>query len=476
MDMNDLKKLDRKLRSFVAEFADCVKTRNSFRHLRTYIRGQLGPLPRKTVEPIALDAGVPVRTLQEFLHIHRFDEEAALSRLRQLMQRDHAGEDTIGLIDGTSFPKKGVRTPGVQRQWCGLLGKTENCVVTVHLGFMSGTFRALADGDLYVPECWCSDNERREKAKIPASVVFRKKWEIALDLLRRSLVDGLRLSWVVADEEFGQVANFRKGVAALGPDYVLEVPKSLAGWTHRPQVLAPGASTGRGRPRTQERIAPGEKPARPLSGLWSRGGPSWTAFRVKDTNMGALCWRVRETAFYPSEDGLPGERCRAFVARQVQTGEIKYFLSNAPEWVPLNKLLSVAFSRWGIERLFEDAKSEIGLDHFEMRQYPSLMRHLALSTMSLYFLADQTDRLRGEKPAVDLAAGEASGRECDRGQAAARPGSEVPFDEDSQDHHPIPTPHGRSAAQSLQETEARAAGVWLSSVKTPEVSDLGLAL
>ena len=122
-------------------------------------------------------------------------------------------------------------------------------------------------------------------------------------------------------------------------------------------------------------------------------------------DKGQVVWEARIVRFHPSEDGLPGEECWLIVARNVLTGEMKYFLSNAPEDTPAEVLLHVAFSRWHIERVFEQAKGQVGLDHFEVRHYLPLMRHLILSMVSLLFLVQETQRLRGKKPALDCAPG-----------------------------------------------------------------------
>jgi SRSO17 transposase len=411
MDLNDLRRLRPALDRFARQFDDCYRTRPSRRHLRTYLNGQLGPLERKSVEPIALDARVHQRTLQEFLSILRWDEQAVARRLRELVKRDHADPNAIAVIDETSFKKKGDKTAGVQRQHCGAAGKTENCVVTVHLGYVANDFHTLLDGDLYLPEeSWSNDRARCRSAGIPDDVVYRAKWRIALDLLERSRREGVPMAWLTADEAYGRVGEFRETVAALGLSYVVEIPSSLSGWTRKPEIEPAGTVTACGRTLTKARVAVGEKEARQVSRLWQRGGPSWKQYQIKTTQKGPVVWEVRETRFFPNHDGVPGEEQRLLVLREVLSGEVKYFLSNAKSDVPLKTLLYVAFSRWHIERLFEDGKGEVGFDHFEVRCYRSLMRHLVLSMLSLYFLCEQTERLRGEKPVVDAFAGEDGGR------------------------------------------------------------------
>jgi hypothetical protein len=145
------------------------------------------------------------------------------------------------------------------------------------------------------------------------------------------------------------------------------------------------------------RLSKSAPKARRVDGLWKRGGPSWERFHIKNTGNGAVVWEVRVVRFFPCEKGLPGKACWLMVARNVLDGEIKYFLSNAPEDTRPEVLLHVAFSRWHIERIFEDGKGEVGLDHFEVRKYVPLMRHLILSMVSLLFLIEETQWLQKKR-------------------------------------------------------------------------------
>jgi len=400
--LSQIKFLHRKLRRFFKQFDDCIKTAPSREHLRTYVGGQVSELPRKSVEPMALAAGVAPRTLQEFLSLHRWDHEAVRRRVQQIVARDHQDPNAIALIDETSFAKKGNKTAGVQRQWCGSSGKTDNCVVTVHLGYGAGDFHALIDSDLYLPEeTWHGDRERCREAHIPDEVVYRPKWRIALELLDRAMGNGVRFKYLVADEAYGSKPGFRRGVAQRGMQYVVEVPCSTFGWTKRPRVQVPSGTTSTGPPPSKPRLAAGAARPRRVDQLWKRGGPSWQRFHIKNSDKGPVVWEARVVRFFPSEQMLPQDACWLIVARNVLTGEMKYFLSNAPEDTCAEVLLHVAFSRWHIERLFQDGKGQIGLDHFEVRHYLPLMRHLILSMVSLLFLVEETHRLGGGKKKVD---------------------------------------------------------------------------
>jgi SRSO17 transposase len=382
MDIRRLEELRPRLDGFLARFDDCIRTAPSRRHLSTYVNGQLGPLERKSVEPIALDAGVPPRTLQEFLEIHRWDEQKTARRVREIVMERHADPEAVGIIDETSFAKKGEETAGIQRQYCGETGKLDNCVVTVHLAYATEGFAALVDSDLFLPEeTWSQDPERRLKAGIPEGLRHRPKWKIALDMLDRSLADGLRMRWLTADEEYGRVAEFRHETADDGLLYVVEVPVSMTGWTAA--MHARGAD------------------ARRVDALWERGGPSWETYHVKNTEKGPVVGEVRAARFRPHEGRGGGEEQWLLVARNVVTREVKYFFSNAPADVRREEMIRVAFTRSEVEHLFHEAKGEVGLRHFEVRRYKPVMRHLALSMVSLLFFCEEVARLRKKKSVVE---------------------------------------------------------------------------
>lgn len=410
MNAQRLKALRKELDTFVSSFAPCIKTEPSRRHFKTYVEGQVSDLERKNVAAIALNAGVPPRSLQEFVGLHLWDHLGARDNLQGQVMARHADPNAIADIDETSFAKKGRKTAGVKRQYCGATGKVDNCVVTVHLGYVAKDFHALLDGDLYLPEDWLADRERCREAGIPDSVVFRPKWRIALDLLDHALGNGVHFRWLTADEAYGRCEAFRDGVASRELHYVVEVPCSLQGWTKRPRVGVPAKEGGgAGRLPCMPRLACDAPAARPLKALWRRGGPTWKGFHIKNTQAGPVVWEARVVRFFPAAGGLPGDPLWLLVARNVLDEEVKYFYSNAPEDTPAEVLLHVAFSRCHIEQLFEESKGEVGLDHFEMRKYLALRRHLVLSMVSLLFLEEQTERLRGEKSVVEP---RASARDC----------------------------------------------------------------
>ncbi len=408
MDVQQIRQLKPRLMAYLARFDDCFPRCDTRQHLPSYVEGQLSDLPQKSVEPIALKARVAPRTLQQFLAAHRWDEDCMRQRLQQIVSREHAGGHAIGIIDETSDVKKGNKTPGVQRQYCGAVGKKENCMVTVHLGYASDDFHCLLDGDLFLPEKWSNDRERCRAAGIPETMTYRPKTDIALELYDRARGNGVRFEWLTFDEWYGSKPPFLRALDGRDQKFVGEVCTDFVAWTRPPRVTRrPFRRCGRGRSRRTPRVVAGSRPTMTVQTMLHWHPPltnqPWRRFRVKDGTKGPQVWETKYLRIYPKDEaGLPARAYHLIVARNVlDQAEIKYFISNAPMGTPIQTLLLVAFSRWRIERCFEDEKGEIGLDHFEGRTYQGLKRHLILSSVSHLFLAQVRQDLAGKKSPPD---------------------------------------------------------------------------
>jgi SRSO17 transposase len=412
MDVDQIRALQPRLEEYLARFDDCFARRDTREHLDTYVQGQLSDLAQKSVEPMALAAGLPPRTLQEFLARYKWDENALRQRLHRIVARDHACPHGIGLIDETSDAKKGVKTPGVQRQHCGAVGKKDNCIVTVHLGYAADDFHTLLDGELFLPESWSKDRPRCREAGIPDTMVYRPKTEIALELYDRAVANEVRFEWLTFDEWYGSKPEFLRALDRREQKFVGEVPRSFVAWAVRPRITdRPYRRGGRGRPRRTPRLVAGSPGLMTVSDML-RDHPAlrdaeWVRYRVKDGEKGPMVWEAKSMAIYPrNETGLPEKTYRLVVTRNVLVPEeVKYFVSNASPEIPLPTLLLVAFSRWRVERCFEDEKGELGLDHYEGRKYQGLKRHMILTSVSHLFLAKAHQALRGEKSGVDGVSG-----------------------------------------------------------------------
>ena len=410
MDADTILRIRPALTHYLKEFDDCFGRVTTRRHLDTYVEGQLSDLERKSVEPMADAAGTAPRTLQEFLGLFRWDEAAVRDRLQQRVARRHAHPGAVGILDATSFPKKGAHTACVQRQHCGATGKLDNCVVSVHLGYATPgeDFHTLLDGELYLPEAtWHADRQRCRATGIPDEVLYRPKYEIALGQVRRALANGVRFAWLTFDEDYGGKPPFLRALDALGQNYVAELPSDFRVWTKRPAVRYRAHPRERrmGRPVRYPRLKAKNNPPVEVRHVLNssprlRRVP-WQRYHVKDTTKGPQVWEAKTLVVWlKDERGLPTAPHTLVVARNVLSGEVKYFLSNVPD-APTETLLVVAFSRWRIERMFQDTKGELGMDHFEVRTWRSIQRHLVLSAVSHLFLAEFRQAHRGEKPGLD---------------------------------------------------------------------------
>jgi SRSO17 transposase len=407
MDAEQIRGLRPMLARYLKRFEDCFARKDTRAHLSVYVEGQLSGLERKSVEPIALAAGVSVRTLQEFLSQHRWEEDLARDRLQQLVATEHAHPHSVGIIDETSFVKQGQKTPGVQRQYLGTVGKKENGIVTVHLAYAADDFHCLLDGELFLPESWAQDRARCREAKIPETMTYRPKTKIALELYDRARGNGIEFDWLTFDEWYGGKPEFLRDLQGRQQRFVGEVPRSFVGWIDPPAVTQRPYHRRRGRGRKVPRIVARGRPAQSVEHLYwwhpALKDQDWQRWRVKDGEKGPMVWEVKHVPFFmQGPDGLPGPRWHLVVARNVlDPTELKFFVSNASPETSVGAMVLAGFSRWRVERCFEDGKGEIGLDHYEGRRYPGLKRHLILSAISYLFLARTNQRLRGEKIPLD---------------------------------------------------------------------------
>lgn len=413
MDWRQIDSLRRDLDRFLEHFDDCFARSEGRGHLRRYVGGQLSALQHKCVEPIADRAGIAPRTLQDFLALHTWDHERAIDRLQEIVAEHHGDALSIGLIDETSYLKRGDKTAGVQRQYCGAVGNNANCVVSVHLGYATGDgqFRCGLDSRLYLPKSWCDDRKRCRQAGIPDDARFQTKCQIALDLIRRAQSNGVRFAYLTFDAYYSQSIWFLEALHTMGQTYVAEVAKDFHGWLLEPKVLQkahyrekrrkgpnkryPRLSRQSPRPHRVDRLC--------RHSHLMRDRP-WQMFHVKDGRKGPILWRAKAARFrinVPVQDmaqpfTLPSSPVWLVVVQNVLSGQIKYFVSNAPAGTPLEVILHVAFSRWHIERCFEDEKGQLGLDHFECRRYVAIRRHMLITDISHLFLNRICWQLRKE--------------------------------------------------------------------------------
>jgi SRSO17 transposase len=407
MDAVQLQSLQPALSQWIELFEPCFRKSVTFNHFQSYLIGLLADLRRKSIEPIALASGTAVRTMQEFLSMFVWDH-ARMNRLLLHRMADRFAGGGIGVIDATGHPKRGDKTPGVHRQYCGESGKIDNCVVAQHLLFTDNQavnpFSCMLASDLYLPRCWAEERGRCREAGIPEELPFRAKWQIALDQVKEAVAGGVRLNYVVFDEDYGRIPAFWFELDRMGMIGVGEVPCDFRAWVKRPRCRSGQACHA----------------ARRVDNLLTHSpafrSQSWNRFEVKDTTRGKLKWEYKAARVYLSDSShadhnisTPTDRMYGLIVmRQPATGEIKYVISNAGEGAGVEQLIRVLLSRWHVEKWFERAKQEAGLGAFEVRTYVSLIRHWLCVRIAMCFLSEQTARLRGEKSADHVRAGERS--------------------------------------------------------------------
>ena len=399
MTEEQLEGLGPALEDFLRPYLYCCSYTQTFGHLHTYCRGLLSDLKRKSVEPIALASGCAVRTLQEFLRDHQWQHQEVTALLQRhvaahLSGLPDDGLGNVGIIDETSSVKSGSKTPGVQRQYLGCVGKVANGIVTVHLGVCKGRYKTLIDAELFLPEDWAKDRDRCDAAGIPEGLAHRPKWGIALEEVDRARANGVRLDWLTFDEEYGKAPEFVRGLDGRGLPFVGEVPRNLS-------CLA--VKESRQRPQAWVKGRRAEEVVRQSPAFLKQ---PWQKVKLPRQSVGPQVWEVKAAQVWQVQDKRWSDRAYWLVwARNPQTGEEKYFLSNAKADARLQTLVRVAFRRWNVEHALRVVKGEIGFTHYEGRNYTALMRHQTLCLLMLTFVAGHTERLRGEKPGGDDGAG-----------------------------------------------------------------------
>jgi SRSO17 transposase len=396
MTLKQIAGLGRKLVAFLSLFADCFAGCKGRDLLHVYVKGQLSDMQRKTCETIALQFRKAPRTLQRFLESIKWDEEKMRDRCQQIIAKDHAHAEAIGIIDESGTAKSGTHTVGADRQYNGNRGKVETCAVAVHLSYYAPGFQCLLDSRMYLTEDYINDPVRRRENHVPDEIEFRTKPELAIEGVDRALENGIEVWAWTADELYGRDRAFLDAVESRKQRFVVEIPRDFHGWVQRPQVLrsAPKNAKKRGRGKKYPRVAR-KRPSSEVRDL-VRYSPvfreqTWQRYRIKDTDRGPQVWEVKWAKFWRKDAfGLPTRRHCLIVARNVLTGEMKYFLSNrvpGERGVTLRRLLRVAFCRWSVESCFREAKEELGLDHYEVRGWRCVHRHFYVTQLSQLFCA-----------------------------------------------------------------------------------------
>ena len=338
-----------------------------------FLKGLLSDLPRKTAEPIAEFWNLERKTMQRFVGAGPWKDVP----IKEAMVRDIAqslgAPDGVLSVDPSAFPKQGKFSVGTARQWCGTKGKTDNCQVGVFLSYGSSKGHTLVDDRLYLPEDWARNRRRRKKANVPKDLVFKKKWELADEMLQQRAA-AFPHAWITSDCESGRCREWRDRLNSRGERYVLDVPCDTNFHYSVKGVCMGGTWTAT---EWAANLQPNQ----------------WTRFEVRLTENGVkYVDAAMEQVFTDGEDQTLRRELLVAIRTVEDKPETKFVLSNAPSNTPLSSIVKAADRHWLIEDCFKRAKGEVGLDQYEVRSWVGWHHHMTLAMLALWFLEKERGR------------------------------------------------------------------------------------
>ena len=373
--------------------------------LRAYLSGLIVPGERKSVEPMAARVD-PRRVSSRHQSMHHFVANAPWDEQAVMAEACHYAVEAFGrrrpiqawVIDDTGIPKKGRHSVGVARQYCGILGKQDNCQVAVSVSLAHTSASITAAYRLYLPKEWAEDAERREKAGVPDDVGFEPKWRISLGLIDGLIEQGLQAQPVLADAGYGDTMKFRQGLEARGLRYMVGVKKETAVWPAGSGPLAPKRWSGRGRPPSRLRRGPHHGPVTIAELAASVAAGAWRTVRWREGTRGALQSRFARVRVRPAHRDYNRlqphpEQWLVIEWPEGEEEPTKLWLANLPTTMSLRTMVKLVKIRWRIERDYQELKSELGLDHYEGRGWRGFHHHGALCIAAHCFLAAYRGRL-----------------------------------------------------------------------------------
>lgn len=392
IDVSDVNSFMDELRAFHGEFGDCFQRSETKENFLRYMVGQLSDLEKKSMEPIALSVeGGSVRAVQRAVSDAIWDEKKMYYKYRSLAGEDLADPNGVMIFDETSFPKKGSDSVGVAKQYCGSLGKVDNCQVGVFSAYASPHGYALVDSRLFVPEQWFDEEheERREKCKVPEDMEFKTKPQLAAEMLKElAQCTDLPFKYVVADSIYGESPEFIKVAEGLsGKIYLVSVAKDLRVWLKMPITRR---KKYRYRGEIRERDVLEDESRKPLTVADVAAGLHdffWYRRTVSEGTKGPITYEFTRRRVILSKDGLPGKEVWLLIRRTIgENPTYSFYTSNASRSVRLPTLVWLSGMRWAIEQCFEECKDDLGMDHYEMRKYAGWNHHILTCILAHYFL------------------------------------------------------------------------------------------
>ena len=393
------------LKGFHEEFSDCFSRSEPRENFFRYAAGQLSQLERKSIEPIALNIqGGDVRSMQRLVSDVIWDESKLLHKYHNIVNEDMGDSNGVLIFDESGFVKKGDDSAGVAKQYCGNLGKVENCQVGVFAAYASPSGYALLDKRLFIPEKWFNDDYevKMNKCKIPEDVKFKTKPQLAVEMLHDLQEQkSLPYKYVLADSLYGNSPEFIDAVEKCANlIYFVSIPSDTLCWLKRP-ITRKKEYKYKGKVHTKEILEKTEK--KPISFetlAMNTNNYFWYRRKVSEGTKGPIEYEFMRRRVVLSKDGLPQKTVWLIIKRTLGcNATYDYYISNAPESTKLKTFVWLSGLRWAIEQCFEETKSELGMDQYEVRKYPGWNHHILTCMLSHFFLWHLKIRL-GKKSAV----------------------------------------------------------------------------
>jgi SRSO17 transposase len=380
----DLGESMKKIKDYATPYTELLERSELREHFIEMVTGFTSDLERKSVEPIAVMHGLGRHILQHFVGGSKWRWEPLMQLERREVVAEIGEADGSIILDGSATPKKGTETVGVKRQWCGRLGKQDNCVIGVYAAYVGkGDAAALVASELYLPEEWIKDEARREAAFVPEEAVYRTQPEIAMEIVN-TLAGELPFTWVMGDDEFGRCKAVRDHVRVLGKSYIMDVPKNTI-----VRMIRQG-KVGR-LPRKRRAVQDVVRRLPPVA---------WSVFHVRDGEKGPVKVRAAMVPVMTERDNTKGatvDRCwveETFVVIETLDGKDRWYcMAHAVPGAPLSEFVRRAGLRHRIEETFAEAKGEVGLDHFETRSWQGWYHHMTLCLIAHWFLLREKRRM-----------------------------------------------------------------------------------
>lgn len=393
IEVPDIKGFAEELKGFHLQFADCFSREEPRENFSQYMSGQFSKLERKSIEPIAISMEEGhVRSMQRFVSDIVWDEKKMLSKYRSIVNDDMGDPEGVLIFDESGFRKKGKDSAGVGRQYCGNIGKVDNCQVGVFAAYASDRGYALIGKRLFMPENWFDEEHRKKywkKCKVPSELGFRSKPQLAVDILREIRKEKqTRFKYIVGDSVYGQSPDFIEEIES-DPNciYFVGISKDTKCWTDQPITVKHEYRYG-GKQKTKEVVDKSEhKPitvemlARNLNKFF------WYRRTISEGTKGPVVYDFARLQVVLSKNGMPDKKVWLIIKRSLdKEPEYSFFTSNAPSDTLLKTFVWLSGLRWPIEQAFEESKTELGMDHYEVRKYPGWNHHMLTCMLGHFFL------------------------------------------------------------------------------------------